>query len=96
MLRLPSIATSGTDSYNVDWTARLPSGATLSSVAYTADPTGEISISGASVASNVATFSVTAGTVEREYFIKMVPTLSAGSISPVSVRIKVVKHKEPV
>lgn len=93
MLRWPHLATEGTDTYTMDWTKRLPSGASLSSVAYEADPTSGLTFASNSVASNVSSIAITADTTEREYYIKMTPTLSTGSISPVSVRIKVIKHK---
>lgn len=93
MIRWYSLATSGTKSVSVDWTNRLPSGSTVSSVSYEADPSSGLTFSGASVASNVSTVSVTADTTEREYKVKCSPTLSSGNISPVSVEIKVVKHK---
>jgi hypothetical protein len=93
MLRWPSLATEGTATFTMDWTKRLPSGSTLSSVAYAADPTNGLTFSSNSVASNVSTITITADKTEKEYYIKCTPTLSTGSISPVSVRIKVIKHK---
>lgn len=93
MIRWPALATEGTATYQVDWTKRLPSGSSLSSVAYEADPNSGLTFSSNSVASNVASITVTSNTIEREYYVKMTPTLDVSSISPISVRLKVVKHK---
>jgi hypothetical protein len=86
------LATEGTDTYTMDWSKRLDTGVTLSSVAYEADPTNGLTFTSNSVASNVSSIAITANTVEEQYWIKLTPTLSSGSISPVSVRLKVVKH----
>ena len=93
MLRWESLATEGTATYTIDWTKRLPTGASVSSVAYAADPTNGLTFSSNSVSSNVSSITITADKTEKEYYIKCSPTLSTGSISPVSIRIKVVKHK---
>ena len=89
----PALATEGTDTYGLDWTRRLPTGVNVSSVAYEADPDSGLTFSGAAVISNVSSVTITADESEQEYQVKLSPTLSSGSISPVSVRVKVVKHK---
>lgn len=93
MIRWPALATEGTDSYSMDWSDRLPSGVTLSSVSYESDPSTGLTFANEAVASNVASVDITANKTEREYWVKCTPTLSTGNKSPVSVKIKVVKHK---
>lgn len=94
MQRWPALATEGAAVYGYDWSKLIPSGASLSSVSYALDPSdSNIAFSSAAVASNVATVKLTAGTTEGTYIVKMSPTLSVGNISPLSVEIKVVKHK---
>ena len=91
--RWPALATSGTDTHTVDWSKRLATGVTVSSVAYATDPTSGLTFSSNSVSSNISTVTITANTVEQEYLIKLTPTLSAGSISPITVKLKVVDNK---
>jgi len=95
--RWPALATGGSDTFGIDWTRRLPAGSSLVSVAYTSDPVdSNISFSGEEVASNVGTVIITADSDapdKSEYLIKCVPTLDTGVCSPVSVLLKIVKHK---
>lgn len=93
-LRWNDLATDGSATYSLDWTKRLPSGSSLSSVAYELDPDSSgLAFSNNSVASNISTITITSTTEEYDYWVKLTPTLDAGSISPVSVRIKTIKHK---
>lgn len=94
-LRWRDLATEGSATYSLDWTKRLPTGASLSSVAYSLDPnSGGLTFSSNSVASNISTITITADKTEYDYWVKLTPTLDTGSISPVSMKIKVVTHKE--
>lgn len=94
MKRWPALADEGTDTYTIDWTQKLPSGVTLSSVAYEADPNNGLTFAINTVVSNISSIAITAakGAI-REFQVKCTPTLSSGSISPISVPIKVIKHK---
>ncbi|MCK5602771.1 hypothetical protein KAR91_12900 [Candidatus Pacearchaeota archaeon] len=93
MRRWPALATEGSDTYSIDWSQKLATGVTLSSVSYVSDPTGGLTFSGESVASNISTVEITANTTVQQYQIKCTPVLSTGNISPISVELKVVKHK---
>lgn len=93
-LRWQSLATEGTDNRSIDWTKRLPAGSSLSSVAYKADPDTGLTFSSNTVASNISTITITADKQEYDYWVKVTPTLDTGSISPISIRLKVLKHKE--
>ena len=93
MIRWPALATEGTATFSIDWTKRLPAGSSVSSVAYAFDPTTGLTEGTNSVSSNVSSIDITANTTEREYWVKATPTLSSGNISPVSIRLKVIKHK---
>jgi len=92
-MRWPALASKGTNTYTADWTQKLQTGVTLTSVTYEGDPSGGLTFTNLSVASNISSVDITANDDERQYKIKCFPTLSSGAISPVSIEIKVVKHK---
>ena len=91
--RWPALATEGTDTNTIDWSKRLATGITVSSVAYAATPSNGLTFSSNSVTSNISTITITADKTENEYFIKCTPTLSAGSISPISIKLTVIEQK---
>lgn len=93
-LRWNALATEGSAVYSLDWTKRLPSGSSLSSVTYTTDPLTGLTFSSNSVSSNISTVTITADKADTDYWIKLTPVLDSSDISPVSMKLKVVKHKE--
>lgn len=90
--RWPDLATSSTDDgYEIDWTRHIPSGSSVSSVAYEADPTG-LTFTNNSVTSNISSVAITAGVREDNYYIKATPTLDSGNATAVSILLNVRKH----
>lgn len=90
----PSLATESTDTFGIDWTKLLPSGKTVTSVAYESFPSG-LTFSDAQISGNISTVDITANEQQGDYFIKATPTLSSGSISARSLMLPVVQHKNP-
>jgi len=93
-LRWPALATEGSAVYSLDWTKRMPVGSSLSSVTYTTTPVTGLTFSSNSVASDVSTITITADKASTDYWIKITPVLDTSTISPVSMKLKVVVNKE--
>ncbi len=92
-MRWPALATEGTHTYTADWTQKISTGITLTDVCYEADPSGGLTFANGIIDTNKSSVDITANNDERQYNIKCTPVLSSGAISPVSIEIKVVKHK---
>ena len=78
---------------NLDFSAWLPTGVTVSSVTWESDPTG-LTFSSESLASNIATVTISGGYYNNKYKAKCQATLSNGEIEERSLDIKVVEHKD--
>ena len=82
-----------TRTVSLDFNAWLPSGVTVSSVTWESDPTG-LTFSSSSLASNIATTTISAGAVNQKYKVKCQATLSNSDIEERSFDLSVVSHKD--
>lgn len=82
-----------TRTIDVDWSAWLASGVSVSSVTWESDPAG-LTFSSESLASNVATVTISEGNYNRRYKVKCQATLSNSDVEERSFDLEVVNHKD--
>jgi len=78
---------------NLDFNAWLATGITVSTVTWASDPIG-LTFSSSSLASNIATTTISEGRFNQNYKAKATATLSNGEIEERSLNIRVVEHKD--
>jgi hypothetical protein len=81
--------------YSIDWTAWIPDGETLSSVAW--EVVGEnddaLTIDGDALAGNVATVVVSLGTLAQSYELKCTATTTPSSYQPVRTLVITIERR---